>query len=157
MRARHGFTLLEMIVVLVIASLVIAVGAASVASIGEEHELRKASLEVERIFMTAAHRATATSAAQVIVFDDKGLGFAGGEAENATNGQYAALPPGAKLTLRRLGAAEFAPAPGQRVFLRAGGLCEPLGLRFDLKGATLTATLDPLTGGLLDVTENFYR
>lgn len=157
MHARHGFTLLEMMGVLVIASLVVAVGAASVTSLAEEHELQKASLAVEQVFMQAVHQAAATVSPQVIVFDEKGLAFAGAEttADGAT--QRVLLPAGTRLTLRRLGSDVLVPAAGQRVLLRSGGLCEPLGLLFERQGSTLRATLDPLTGGLLDIEEHFQR
>lgn len=157
MRPHHGFTLLEMIVVLAIAALIIGVGAASLAGLTEEHELSKATVAVEQIFMTAVHRAGATSSAQVVAFDDTGLALIGSETGQPSANRTVTLPKGTRLLVRRFGADKLVPAAGQRVLMRPHGLCEPLQLQLERQGATVTASLDPLTGGLVDVEEHFSR
>jgi prepilin-type N-terminal cleavage/methylation domain-containing protein len=129
-----GFTLLEMIVVLAIAALVIGIGATAVQRLTEDHALRQTTQEAERVFMQAMTRTLATTQPQSVSLDE--------------------LNHGARLTVRRAGAAEFVATTGQRVVLRPGGLCEPLTLHWQQGDAWIRATLDPLTGALNDVEEN---
>jgi len=129
-----GFTLLEMIVVLVIAALIIGIGASAVAQLTEEHELRKVAHDAEGVFMQAVTRSLATTQPQSVNLEE--------------------LSKEAKLTVRRMGADEFTPATGQRLLLRPGGLCEPLTLRWQKGAAWISATLDPLTGGFAETEEN---
>jgi prepilin-type N-terminal cleavage/methylation domain-containing protein len=133
-RRAAGFTLLEMIVVLVIAALIIGVGAGAVAQLTEENELRKVAHEAEGVFMQAMTRSLATTQPQSVSLEE--------------------LAGQARLTLRRAGVEEFVPATGQRVLLRPGGLCEPLTLRWQKGAAWMSATLDPLTGGFAETEEN---
>ena len=133
-RRAAGFTLLEMIVVLVIAALIIGVGASAVAQLTEEHELRKVAHDAEGVFMQAVTRTLATTQPQVVNLES--------------------LAQGAKLSLRRAGAEEFISADGQRLLLRPGGLCEPLTLRWQKGPAWVSATLDPLTGGFAETEES---
>jgi prepilin-type N-terminal cleavage/methylation domain-containing protein len=133
-RRAAGFTLLEMIVVLVIAALIIGVGASAVAQLTEDHELRKVAHDAEGVFMQAMTRSLATTQPQSVSLEELGRQ--------------------ARLTLRRAGAEEFVPATGQRVLLRPGGLCEPLTLRWQKGAAWISATLDPLTGGFAETEEN---
>jgi prepilin-type N-terminal cleavage/methylation domain-containing protein len=133
-RRAAGFTLLEMIVVLVIAGLVIGIGASAVAQLTEEHELRKVAHDAEGVIMQAVTRTLATTQPQGVNLE--------------------ALAQGAKLMVRRAGTEEFISAEGQRMFLRPGGLCEPLTLRWQQDTAWISATLDPLTGGFAETEEN---
>ena len=133
-RRAAGFTLLEMIVVLVIAALIIGIGASAVAQLTEDHELRKVAHDAEGVFMQAVTRTLATTQPQSVNLEELGKQ--------------------AKLTVRRMGADEFTPAAGQRLLLRPGGLCEPLTLRWQKDAAWISATLDPLTGGFAETEEN---
>jgi|UniRef100_UPI0037845C49 prepilin-type N-terminal cleavage/methylation domain-containing protein len=133
-RRAAGFTLLEMIVVLVIAALIIGVGASAVAQLTEEHELRKVAHDAEVMLLQAVTRALANTQPQSVNLEELGRQ--------------------AKLTVRRMGADEFTPAAGQRLLLRPGGLCEPLTLRWQKDAAWISATLDPLTGGFTETEEN---
>jgi len=133
-RRPAGFTLLEMIVVLVIAGLIIGIGAAAVAQLTEEHELRKVANDAEGVLMQAMTMTLATSQPQAVNLEELGKQ--------------------AKLMVRRMGAEDFAPAAGQRLLLRPGGLCEPLTLRWQKGAAWISATLDPLTGGFIETEEN---
>jgi prepilin-type N-terminal cleavage/methylation domain-containing protein len=153
MQRRAGFTLLEMIVVLAIAAIIIGIGAGAVQRISQENELRKASLEAEKVFMLAAQRAYATSITQMVVFDEEGLELTGANPQAPVASVRVSFPAGTRLQLRRMGSDRWSLAAGQRLMLRPGGLCEPLGLRFDWQRSTLRATLDPLTGGMVEVEE----
>jgi prepilin-type N-terminal cleavage/methylation domain-containing protein len=148
-----AFTLLEIMVVIAIAALIIGIGAGAMQNVTEDNELRKASQAVEGIFMTAVHRAYTTSSAHVVAFDEQGVRLLGSTPQSSTAPASVTLPPGARLQLRRMGSDKLMPAAGQRVLLRPGGLCEPLLLQFAWQGSTLTASLDPLTGGFTDVEE----
>ncbi len=132
---RHAaaFTLLEIIVVLFIAALVIAVGAGAVAQLTADHELRQVANEAEITLMQAMTRTVATAQPQQV--------------------NLAELARKARLSVRRVGVDEFVPAEGQRLYLRPGGLCEPLTLRWQTGTAWISATLDPLTGAFAETEE----
>jgi prepilin-type N-terminal cleavage/methylation domain-containing protein len=133
MRRAAAFTLLEMIVVLAIAALIIGIGAGAVVRMAEENEMRRAVGEAERTLMQAMTRVLKTSRPQAVPLAD--------------------LAGGMNLKVRRAGHDEYEPAAGQRLWLRPGGLCEPLTLRWQRGSAWLGATLDPLTGGFTRMEE----
>ncbi|MEZ5385141.1 MAG: prepilin-type N-terminal cleavage/methylation domain-containing protein [Prosthecobacter sp.] len=133
-RASAAFTLLEMIVVLAIAALIIGIGAAAVGSMDGEHEMRRTAREAEGVFLKAMASTLTTSMPQMVNLED--------------------LQDGMKLTVRRAGTDVFVSALEQRLYLRPGGLCEPLTLRWQKESAWITATLDPLTGGFAEMEEN---
>ncbi|WP_395735562.1 Tfp pilus assembly protein FimT/FimU [Prosthecobacter sp.] len=153
MQRRAGFTLLEMIVVLAIAALIIGIGAGAVQRMAQENELRKVSQDVEALFMQAAQRASATSITQMVVFDQDGVELTGANPQAGGAGMRVAFPAGTKFQLRRMGSDRWGAAAGQRLMILPGGLCEPLGLRLDWQNSTVRASLDPLTGGFVDVEE----
>ena len=129
-----AYTLLEMMVVLAVAALVIGIGTVSVQRLTEEHELLKVAHEAERVCMQTMTRTLATAQGQQVSLET--------------------LAQGAKLTLKRFGASAFIGAKDQYLFVRPGGLCEPLTLRWQQGSAWVTATLDPLTGGFLELEEH---
>jgi type II secretion system protein H len=153
-RRTAAFTLLEMMVVLAIAALIIAIGAGAMQNVTEENELRKASQSLEGIFMTAVHRAYATTSAQAVTFDEQGVTLQGARPQAAAGNPSVILPKGTRLQLRRMGSDRFVPAAGQRVLMLPGGLCEPLQFQLQWQGTTLSASLDALTGGFTDVEES---
>lgn len=153
MDRRAGFTLLEMIVVLLIAVLIIGIGAGAVQRMAQENELRKVAGEVEALFMQAAQRAYSTSTTQMVMFDEGGLELAGSNLPAGGASMRVSFPEGTRFQLRRMGSESWGPAAGQRLMLLPGGLCEPLGFRIDWQGSMVRATLDPLTGGMTDVEE----
>ncbi|HEY1053167.1 MAG TPA: prepilin-type N-terminal cleavage/methylation domain-containing protein [Prosthecobacter sp.] len=130
----HGFTLLEMIMVLALAALVIGVGAGAVGMMTDEHELRRVTRDAEVAFMQTMTKVLTSSAPQSVNLES--LAF------------------GRKLTVRRAGAKDFASAAGQRMLLRPGGLCEPLTLRWEKDTQWIVATLDPLTASFIDMEDN---
>ncbi len=133
-RRAAGFTLLDLIVVLAIAALIIGIGAGAARQMSEDHALRRATHEAEGMLMRAMTRAVATAQPQSVALDELRGNFL--------------------LTVRRAGTAEFTAAKDQRLWLRPGGLCEPLTLRWQKDGAWITATLDPLTATLAETEDN---
>lgn len=129
-----AFTLLEMIIVLAIATLLIGIGVSAAGMLADEHELRGVARNAEVTFMQAMTRVLNTSAPQSVNLD--------------------AVAAGRKLTVRRAGTKDFVPATGQRMLLRPGGLCEPITLRWQQDTHWLTATLDPLTASFTDLEDN---
>ena len=123
-----------MIMVLALAALVIGVGAGAAGMMTDEHELRKVARDAEISLMQSMTRVLTTSAPQGLNLE--------------------ALAYGRKLTVRRAGAKDFAPATGQRMLLRPGGLCEPLTLRWERDTQWIMATLDPLTASFINMEDN---
>ncbi|MBE2282449.1 MAG: prepilin-type N-terminal cleavage/methylation domain-containing protein [Prosthecobacter sp.] len=135
MKRAAAFTLLEMIVVLAIAALIIGISAGAVVRMAEENEMHQAASTAERVLMEAMTRTLKTSRQQEVRLQE--------------------LAAGMKLTVQRVGYDEFEPADEQRLWLRPGGLCEPLTLRWQRGSAWVSATLDPLTGGFAQMEEYF--
>jgi prepilin-type N-terminal cleavage/methylation domain-containing protein len=127
-----AFTLLEMIVVLAIASLVIGIGAGAVQKLTEEHELLRVAHEAERVLMQAMTRTLTTVQPQSV--------------------DLSSLSQKAKLTVRHAGSETFVSPTSLR--LRPGGLCEPLTLRWQNGANWVSATLDPLTAGFQEMEES---
>ncbi len=127
-----AFTLLEMIVVLAIASLVIGIGAGAVQKLTEEHELLRVAHEAERVLMQAMTRTLSTVQPQSV--------------------DLSSLSQGKKLTVRHAGSETFVSPTNLR--LRPGGLCEPLTLRWQNGAKWVSATLDPLTAGFQELEES---
>ncbi len=134
MKHRAAFTLLEMIVVLAIAALIIGIGAGAVQRITAEHELLKVAHDAERVLMQAMTRTLTTVQPQIV--------------------DLPSLSQGAKLTVRHAGSTVYVSAMRQQLRLRPGGLCEPMTLRWQQGAAWVSATLDPLTAGFIDLEEN---
>ena len=133
-RRDAGFTLLELVVVLVIAALIIGIGAGAARQMSEDHALRRAAHEAEKVLMQAMKRALVTAEPQSVELADLSSGF--------------------QLAVRRAGTAEFHAVRDQCLMLRPGGLCEPLTLRWQKNGAWISAMLDPLTATLAETEEN---
>ena len=129
-----AFTLLEMIVVLAIAALIIGIGASAVQKLTEEHLLLRVAHDAEQVLMQSMTRTIATAQGQEVDLEPLGQG--------------------AQFTVKRFGAAVYISARDQHLFLRPGGLCEPLTLRWQQGEAWVSATLDPLTGSFLELEEN---
>lgn len=145
-----GFTLLEMMIVLVIIMLIVGLGAMSFDGVMQEQELRKPVLEFKSLAAEAVRRATLYERPQVLIFDKAGavmpLRIARAADDTPIQVKRFTLPPGMSLSLRRFGAEKFAPAEGQRLIISPSGLCEPLTARFERGQSWFEVTLDPLTG-----------
>ncbi|WP_395732589.1 type II secretion system protein [Prosthecobacter sp.] len=133
-RTAAAFTLLEMIVVLAIASLVIGLGAGAVQNLTQEHELLKVAHDAERTLMQAMTRTLTTVQPQRV--------------------DLSTLSQKAKLTVRHAGSGVFVSTRDQHLMLRPGGLCEPLTLRWQNGANWVSATLDPLTAGFQELEES---
>lgn len=133
-RTAAAFTLLEMIVVLAIASLVIGLGAGAVQKLTQEHELLKVAHDAERTLMQAMTRTLTTVQPQRV--------------------DLSSLSRGRKLTVRHAGSEAFVSTRDQHLMLRPGGLCEPLTLRWQNGASWVSATLDPLTAGFQELEES---
>lgn len=157
-RRSSGFTLLELVIVLVIMALLMGVAVVNFEGVGAERDLRRPASELQRMTKEAVRRAGLHERPQFILFDARGFAMryktdANGRAEPGDNAVWQRrvdLPPDMKLSLRRFGMNKFTPAAGQRLSIAPGGLCEPVTARFELGASWLEITLDPLSGGVGD-------
>lgn len=157
-RAKSGFTLLELVIVLVIMALLMGVAVVNFDGVDAERDLRRPASELQRMTMEAVRRAGLYERPQMILFDARGFAMryrtdADGRRESGDNAVWQRrvdLPPAMKLSLRRFGSNRFAPAAGQRLSIAPGGLCEPVTARFELGASWIEVTLDPLSGGVAD-------
>ena len=148
--ARGGFTLLEIVIVLVIITLILGLSVVSFDTVFQEQELRKPVLQFKDLTAEAVRRATLYERPQVLFFDKAGMVLpmrVGHQADGRPMPvKRLTLPPGMSLMLRRFGSEKFLPAEGQRLIVSPSGLCEPLTARFELGPSWFEVTLDPLTG-----------
>lgn len=154
----RGFTLLELVIVLVIMALLMGLAVVKSGGVEGHRDLRRPASELQRMTTEAVRRSGLWERPQLIVFDAKGFSMryrndANGRTEKADNAVWQRrvdIPSEIKLSLRRFGATKFSPAAGQRLSIAPGGLCEPLTARFEKGSAWLEITLDPLSGGVAD-------
>ncbi|MFZ4763851.1 MAG: pilus assembly FimT family protein [Roseimicrobium sp.] len=157
-----GFTLLEMIIVLVIISLMMGMAVMRFDSVTAQQDLRRPVTEFQQMTLEAVRRASLYERPQFIYFDAKGFlmryrNDANGRADDKDSAIWQRrvdLPSGMKLSLRRFGSEKFAPAAGQRLSIAPGGLCEPISARFEKGAAWIEILLDPLSGGVSDEAMN---
>ena len=155
---QRGFTLLEMMIVLLIMALLMGVAVVNYDGVGIERDLRRPASELQRMTMEAVRRSGLYERPQVIVFDGKGFSMryktdANGRNDKNDNAIWTRrvdVPGDIKLSLRRFGMNKFTPASGQRLAIAPGGVCEPITARFEKGKAWLEITLDPLSGGVAE-------
>lgn len=161
-RPVSGYTLLEVVIVLVIMALLMGLAVMSFDSVTGEQEIRRPVAEFQRMTLEAVRRAGLYERPQIITFDGGGFSM---RYKNDVNGQATTedtavwqrrvdLPASMKLFLKRFGSEKFTPASGQRLVIAPGGLCEPLTARFEMGRSWIEIALDPLSGGVRDEAMN---
>ena len=169
--SRAGFTLLEIVMVLVIASLVMAGALGLMIYSSDEHSLRKASGEIELLAKRARITAILKQTPYAIEFregivrilplalagrDEKktaGGHMIGGETAQTANieQRQTALPEGMNLDLRRWNSENWLHTGKNTVHIwrfDPTGLCEPLSIRLNLSKSWIENTFNPLTGAI---------
>ncbi len=157
-RDASGFTLLEMVIVLLIMVLLMSVAVMSFDGVAKVQQLRRPVAEFQRMTSEAVQRAGIYEQPQTIVFDARGFAMryktdADGRVSTEDNRAWerrVELPKEMRLSLRRFGAPKFAAAAGQRLVIAPGGLCEPLTARFELGSSWIEIELDALSGAVRD-------
>lgn len=142
--AARGFTLLEIAVVLVIAMLLIGIGAVMASSLMNENAMHKAVTQIEVLGAEAVRRASTTRRQQVILFHEDRCELVD---EASGSIRSAAYPANAQMTLQRYFDTKTTPAEGQSLRVLPGCLLEPLSLTLTSSSGEFQFGLDPLTGG----------
>ena len=149
-----GFTLLELMIVLVIMAIFLSVAALSFQGLSEEEILTRPADELQRVAREAVRRASIFEQPEVIVFDKRGFGIQyRGEADAAGQGggnwvRHTELPNDMKMFLKHWGQTEWQPAAGQLWMVQPSGLCEPITVRIDRGQSFVEMQFNPLTGGV---------
>lgn len=142
--AAHGFTLLEISVVLIIASMLIGAGAVMVSSMMNDRAVQKAVSGIEALGVEAVSRASTYRRQQVIAFQEGRCDLMDETGELIRSVE---LPAGAKMLIHRYYAKDFTEAEGQAVRVLPGCLLEPIELILRDADEDFEFALDPLTGG----------
>lgn len=140
----RGFTLLEIAIVLVIASMIIGLGAMMVSSMLNDNAVAKTVSEIEVLGLEGMKRASYRHRPQAILFHENRC-----ELWDAQDGliRTVTLPMGSKLLLQRYFSPKMGESTGQRLDIVPGCLMEPLQLVLQTAGSEFGFALDPLTGG----------
>ncbi len=170
---RTGFTLLEIVMVLVIASLVMGSAVGLMIYSSDEHGLRKASGEIEMLSKRARTTAVLKQTPYAIEIrygivrmlplalagrDEKktaGGHTIGGETERPANIEQRqfALPDGMNISVRRWNSDKWLATGKDSIHIwrfDPTGLCEPLSVRLNLNKSSNEDTYNPLTGAIRD-------
>lgn len=165
-----GFTLLEIVIVLLISSLVLAGAVGLMRFSSDGHALRKASRELEAMAKRARMTAVLKQTPYALVFrpggvdmmpwaealQDQGLLAADEEAAEERSARGASywtltLDNGMRADVRRWNSSEWLPARKNAVHawrFDPNGLCEPLGVSLVLDDSRMTLLFHPLTAAI---------
>ncbi|MBE7496458.1 MAG: prepilin-type N-terminal cleavage/methylation domain-containing protein [Verrucomicrobiaceae bacterium] len=141
---KGGFTLLEITIVLIIASMIVGMGSVVVGSLFQDHSVNKAVTAIEVLGLESVKRASTRRMHQAILFHEDRC-----ELWDAREGliRTVALPGGSALLMKRYFSKDFTVAAGQRLDIIPGCLMEPVQLVLKTGGDEFAFALDPLTGG----------
>ena len=140
----QGFTLLEISVVLVIASLLIGMSSVMVSSMMNDRAVQKTVSGIEGLGVEAVSRASTYRRQQVITFQEGRCDLLDETGELIRSVE---LPPSSKLLIHRYYAKDFTEAEGQAVRVLPGCLLEPIELILRDADEDFEFALYPLTGG----------
>jgi type II secretion system protein H len=140
---RHGFTLLEIIIVVGLMTMMISVAAFTMSAFDEEGSVRKPGNELIRLAKQAVNAAAVNGRGYWIRFDEEGFVFL--SEEGSENDRFT-LPPEVEVEILRFGGRDWEDAEGQAWLFGAQGICEPLQVRFSAPDSNLEMTFNPLTG-----------
>lgn len=143
----RGFTLIEVIIVVVMIAVLTAMAAFSFAGFGDDMSVKGPSDELIRLAKTAVRAAAIQGRPFTISFGEKEFALNGWEGKG---GNTVALPEGTKLSILRWGEKEWQPAAGQVWMFGGNGLCDPIKVRFESGEATLEMGFNALTGSPVD-------
>lgn len=155
LRPRHvrGFTMLEVIIVMLILSLVIGSGIVLLRSSDYERDLRNSSSELEAMMLESRHKACLYRQPRYVVFGNNYFAFVDGEVlpqnfarENFTS--YVGLPENTKFEFLRWGEKNWRQADSKQaevLRLDPSGVNEPFSVRFSNNGGHIEQEYSPLS------------
>jgi type II secretory pathway pseudopilin PulG len=147
-RAKGGFTILELIIVIGLMIVLIGLAALSFASLENTDELTGSSDKLIRMAKMANRAAIVQGRPIVIVFDKEQFGFADGEGGDLGT---CTLPEGMKVNFQRWnGGRKFLSANGLVWKFFPTGLCDALRFQFISPKGTVELGFNPLTGSVTD-------
>jgi prepilin-type N-terminal cleavage/methylation domain-containing protein len=147
MSRRHGFTLLELMLVVMIGTLIMSVAVPSVAGLLREQNLKQSFEDFDTFARTAQTKAVSESTTYVMVWDKDGISLEPLDpvvAEKAGAPEHFAFSEDTKWSLQRPAALVKSPV-WEWPFWRSGA-CEPVVVSFESKAGTWSAEYSGLTG-----------
>lgn len=144
---RHGFTLMELIVVMSIMMLIIGIGFGSFAYFDQEDPFEKPAQRLTTMSKYALNTAVLQHRGMTIRFDKNSFTVLGAEVPDGSQYQ---LPKGMKVLIKHMGGKGWEDAEGQFWHFGEQGICEPLRVRFESKDGIRDLVFHPLTGGTVD-------
>jgi type II secretion system protein H len=147
-RTPHGFTLLEMIIVIGLMAVLMGLAALSFASIENTDELTGPSDKLIRMAKQANRAAVVQGRPIVIGFDKTQFGFAGGE--GGADG-ICQISKDMKVNWQRWnGGRKFSNATGLNWIFYPTGICDALRFQFVSSEGTVEVGFNPLTGSVTE-------
>jgi prepilin-type N-terminal cleavage/methylation domain-containing protein len=147
MSSRHGFTLLELMLVVMIGSLIMVLAVPSVAGLMREQQLKKTFEEFDDFARKAQAKAVAGRGTVVLVWEKEGINLVGldkSSTEEPVTPETFAFSEGAVWTLQRPAALVKKPV-WEWPFWRSGA-CEPVIVSYESSAGTWSAEYNGLTG-----------
>lgn len=144
-----GFTLIEVVIVVVMIAVLTAMAALSFTGFDDDYAVKGPSDELIRLAKTAVRSAAIQGRPFTIAFGDKDFTLLGYEGKG---GGHVELPAGTKLSILRWGEKEWQKAAGQTWMFGGNGLCDPIRVRFESGTGMLEMAFNPLTGSPTDQT-----
>lgn len=142
-----GFTLVEIIIVVLMIAVLSSIAVFSFAGLGDEESIKSPSNELIRLSKTAVRAAAIQGRPFTIAFEKEGFSLLGWEGKG---GNHVPLPEGTKLSILRWGEKEWHPAVGQTWMFGSNGLCDPIKVRFESNNSMIEMGFNPLTGSPVD-------
>lgn len=146
-RHSRGFTLLEVIIVMMLITVFLSVAAMNFASLDSEEVARKPANELIRLAKQAVRASAVEGRPFIIQFDKTGFGVLGKE---GAEGGHVPLPEDTQIEILRWGEKAWLPAEGQGWMFGANGLCEAIKVRFLSPAGIMEMGFNPLTGSPVD-------
>jgi len=145
----RGFTLVEVIIVVVMIAVLTTIAAFSFAGFGDDQGVKGPGDELIRLAKTAVRSAAIQGRPFTIAFGEKDFALLGYEGKG---GGHVDLPEGTKLSILRWGEKDWQQAAGQTWLFGANGLCDPIRVRIESGEAVLEMGFNALTGSPTDQT-----
>jgi prepilin-type N-terminal cleavage/methylation domain-containing protein len=139
----RGFTLIEVVLVVLMMAVLLAMAAFSFTGLGEDDPVKGPGDELIRLSKQAVRAAAIQGRPFNILFEKEGFTLSGWEGKGSGS---VPLKEGTTLSILRWGQKEWIPAEGQVWMFGGNGLCDPIKVRIESGGSRLEMGFNPLTG-----------
>ena len=148
-RSARGFTLIEVVIVVLMMAVLLAMAAFSFTGLGDDDPVKGPGDELIRLSKQAVRAAAIQGRPFHIHFEKDHFALAGWEGKGDSQ---VGINEGTQIFILRWGEKEWRPAEGQVWMFGGNGLCDPIKVRIESGSARLEMGFNPLTGSPVDQT-----